>query len=199
MTAGPVSIAVAMSDEKKVEREDRDLIQRMASRDATALDAFYERYNRLAFSLVLRIAGNPADAEEVLADTFWQVWQQSDKYDSSRGKPVAWLLTIARTRAIDRIRSSNRLQDKNEEFLLEPQNRPETASIQPAVAAEIRTAVQEALATLSEQQRTPLEMAYFQGMSHTEIAAALGQPLGTVKDRIRTGMGHLRKRLKAYL
>ena len=201
MTAGPVSIAVAMSDEKKVEREDRDLIQRMASRDATALDAFYERYNRLAFSLVLRIAGNPADAEEVLADTFWQVWQQSDKYDSSRGKPVAWLLTIARTRAIDRIRSSNRLQVKNEEFLLEPQNRPATASIQPEgyVATEIRTAVQEALATLSEQQRAPLEMAYFQGMSHTEIAAALGQPLGTVKDRIRTGMGHLRKRLKAYL
>jgi len=201
MTAGPVSIAVAMSDEKKVEREDRDLIQRMASRDATALDAFYERYNRLAFSLVLRIAGNPADAEEVLADTFWQVWRQSDKYDASRGKPVAWLLTIARTRAIDRIRSSNRLQVKNEEFLLEPQNRPETASIQPEgyVAAEIRTAVQEALATLSEQQRAPLEMAYFQGMSHTEIAAALGQPLGTVKDRIRTGLGHLRKRLKAYL
>jgi len=201
MTAGPVSIAVAMSDEKKVEREDRDLIQRMASRDATALDAFYERYNRLAFSLVLRIAGNPADAEEVLADTFWQVWQQSDKYDPARGKPVAWLLTIARTRAIDRIRSSNRLQVKNEEFLLEPQNRPATASIQPEgyVAAEIRTAVQEALATLSEQQRAPLEMAYFQGMSHTEIAAALGQPLGTVKDRIRTGLGHLRKRLKAYL
>ena len=201
MTAGPVSIAVAMSDEKKVEREDRDLIQRMASRDATALDAFYERYNRLAFSLVLRIAGNPADAEEVLADTFWQVWRQSDKYDASRGKPVAWLLTIARTRAIDRIRSSNRLQVKNEEFLLEPQNHPATASIQPEgyVAAEIRTAVQEALATLSEQQRAPLEMAYFQGMSHTEIAAALGQPLGTVKDRIRTGLGHLRKRLKAYL
>jgi len=201
MNAGPVSIAVAMSDEKKVEREDHDLIRRMASRDATPLDAFYERYNRLAFSLVLRIAGNPADAEEVLADTFWQVWQQSDKYDASRGKPVAWLLTIAHTRAIDRIRSSNRLQVKNEEFLLEPQNRPATASIRPEryVAAEIRTAVQEALATLSEQQRAPLEMAYFQGMSHTEIAAALGQPLGTVKDRIRTGLGHLRKRLKAYL
>jgi RNA polymerase sigma-70 factor, ECF subfamily len=188
-----------MPDEKQVEQEDRQFIQRMASKDAAALDAFYARYNRIAFGLILRIVGNRADAEDVLTDVFWQVWQQSPRYDSSRGKPIAWLLTIARTRSIDSIRSSNRHQAKTDE--LEAQKEPPPSPSEPDtfVLADRRQAVQEALQVLSEQQRIPLEMAYFQGMSHTEIAAALGQPLGTVKDRIRTGMAHLKKRLKAYL
>src|SRR5499426_3673353 len=97
-----------MSDEQRLEQEDRELIQRMASNDAEALGKFYDRYNRLAFGLVLRIVGNREDAEDVLTDVFWQVWQQSSRYDASRGKPVAWLLTIARTRAIDCLRSRGR-------------------------------------------------------------------------------------------
>src|SRR5436190_15754549 len=96
-----------MSEDQR-EKEDRELVQRMASKDATALDAFYTRYNRLAFSLVYRIVGNRDDAEDVLVDVFWQVWQQSARYDEARGKPIAWLLTIARTRAIDSLRSSHR-------------------------------------------------------------------------------------------
>ncbi len=188
-----------MSEDQRAEKEDRELIQRMASKDANALDAFYTRYNRLAFSFILRIVGNRQDAEDVLTDVFWQVWQQSARYDSSRGKPIAWLLTIARTRAIDCIRSTNRQQNKTDE--IETQKNPSTAPSEPDsfVLADTRRAVQEALQTLPEQQRIPLEMAYFQGMSHTEIATALGQPLGTVKDRIRNGMLHLRKRLKPYL
>ena len=190
-----------MSEDKRVETEDRELVERMAMKDATALDAFYTRYNRLAFGFVLRIVGNRADAEDVLTDVFWQVWQQSSRYDSSRGKPIAWLLTIARTRAIDSVRSTNRQQVRTDE--LDAQKHP-AASLSPSepdsfVLAGMRNAVHEALQTLAEQQRIPLEMAYFQGMSHTEIATALGQPLGTIKDRIRTGMAHLRKRLKAYL
>jgi RNA polymerase sigma-70 factor (ECF subfamily) len=184
-----------MSEDKWAEKDDHELIQRMASKDANALDAFYSRYNRLAFSLIFRILGNRADAEDVLSEVFWQVWQQSSRYDSSRGKPVAWLLTISRTRAIDRLRYTNRqqMEAQVEEAQLDP----------PSSAAEpdpfVRAAVQEALQSLGEQQRIPLEMAYFQGMSHTEIAAALGQPLGTVKDRIRTGMLNLKKRLRPYL
>ena len=89
-----------MSDQQGVEKEDRELVQRMASKDAAALDAFYQRYNRIAFSLILRIVGNREDSEDVLTDVFWQVWQQAPRYDASRGKPIAWLLTIARTRAI---------------------------------------------------------------------------------------------------
>jgi RNA polymerase sigma-70 factor, ECF subfamily len=177
-------------------QEDRDLVQRMASKDAGALDVFYSRYNRLAFSLVLRIVGNREDAEDVLTDVFWQVWQQSPRYDSSRGKPVAWLLTIARTRAIDRLRSSGRHQSQTNDFDEQRDLPPAAAGPDPFVLTGTRQAVQDALQTLPEQQRILLEMAYFQGMSHTEIASAVGQPLGTVKDRIRTGMMHLRKRLR---
>jgi len=179
--------------------QDREWIRRMASKDADALDALYTRYNRLAFSLVLRIVGNREDAEDVLMDVFWQVWQQASRYDFSRGKPVAWLLTIARTRAIDRLRSTGRHEvatsdpDKHNDPIAAP------AQPDPFVQTDTRKAVHEALQSLQEQQRIPLEMAYFQGMSHTEIAAALGQPLGTVKDRIRTGIMHLRKRLRPYL
>jgi RNA polymerase sigma-70 factor (ECF subfamily) len=187
-----------MSEEKSVE-EDRVLIQRMASKDAVALDSFYQRYSSIAFNLILRVVSNRADAEDVLMDVFWQVWQQSDRYDSSRGKPVAWLLTIARTRAIDCIRSSNRHQAKNDQFESQTAPASPSAATDIFIAGDVRDAVQRALGALSEQQRAPLELAYFQGMSHTEIAVALGQPLGTVKDRIRTGMVHLRKALKAYL
>ena len=171
----------------------------MASKDATALDAFYTRYNRIAFGLVLRIVGNREDAEDVLTDVFWQVWQQSPKYDFSRGKPVAWLVTIARTRAIDRIRSTGRHLAQTSDLDEQRDLPPAPAAPDPFVLAETREAVRSALNTLPEQQRILLEMAYFQGMSHTEIASALGQPLGTVKDRIRTGMLHLRKRLQPYL
>jgi RNA polymerase sigma-70 factor, ECF subfamily len=195
----PATIPAVMSDEQRVEKEDRELVRRMASKESAALDAFYQRYNRIAFSLILRIVGSREDAEDVLTDVFWQVWQQSTRYDSSRGKPIAWLLTIARTRAIDSIRSTNRQQSRTDE--LDANTQPASTAPEPDsfVLADTRNAVKEALHELPEQQRIPLEMAYFQGMSHTEIATALGQPLGTVKDRIRNGMMHLRKRLKAYV
>jgi RNA polymerase sigma-70 factor, ECF subfamily len=177
--------------------EDSELIRRMAAKDAQALDAFYERYKRPAFSLVYRIIRNCEDAEDVLVDVFWQAWQQANRYDASRGKPLAWLLTIARTRAIDAVRSHASRRTENLEDRAEtPAPKPET---DPFVQADTREAVQEALRTLPEQQLLPLEMAYYQGMSHTEIASDLGQPLGTIKDRIRNGMMHLRKRLKPYL
>jgi RNA polymerase sigma-70 factor (ECF subfamily) len=189
----------AMLEGKDIEREDRDLIHRMADKDAVALDAFYSRYNRLAFSLILRIVGSREDAEDVLLDVFWQAWQQAGRYDATRGKPIAWLLTIARTRAIDSIRASGRkhtIQETQEHTQDAPQA---PRKDDPFVSADTRRAVRDALSTLPENQRTLLEMAYFDGMTHTEIASALKQPLGTVKDRIRNGMLHLRKHLKAYL
>ena len=142
-----------MSEDKRVEQEDRELIQRMASKDADALDAFYTRYNRLAFSLVFRIVSNRADAEDVLTDVFWQVWQQSPRYDVSRGKPLAWLLTIARTRAIDCLRSTSRVHSKTDE--LDAKNEQPPAAVEPDsfVLADTRRAVQEALQTLPEQQK----------------------------------------------
>ena len=176
--------------------DDQELIRRMASKDSDALDAFYERYKRLAFSLVFRIVGNREDAEDVLVDVFWQAWLQAERYDETRGKPIAWILTIARTRALDARRSSTR---RNEDLERAPEAVPSGREADAFVEADTRGAVRQALGGLSEQQRVPLEMAFFQGMSHTEIAAALNQPLGTIKDRIRTGMMHLKKRLRSYL
>lgn len=187
-----------MSDER-VDRENIELIRKMALKDAQALDAFYDRYNRLVFGLVLRILRTREDAEDVVVDVFWQVWQQAPRYDTSRGKPVAWLLTIARTRAIDALRSSNRhpvAADDIESHHV-PVNHDPAAD--PGVQADTRQAVRKALQSLPDQQRIPLEMAYFDGMTHTEIAEALNQPLGTMKDRIRNGMLHLKKQLKAYI
>jgi RNA polymerase sigma-70 factor (ECF subfamily) len=187
-----------MFENAEIEREDRDLIRRTARKESDALDALYRRYHRVVFGLVLRIVGNREDAEDVLTEVFWQVWQQASRYDAVRGKPVAWLLTIARTRAIDRLRSTGRQGSYGGDPVEMKEPQP-AADPDPIVLRTMQAAVREALQTLPEQQRIPLEMAYFEGMSHTEIAAALGQPLGTVKDRIRTGMMHLRKRLRPYL
>jgi RNA polymerase sigma-70 factor (ECF subfamily) len=193
-----------MLADERADAENLELIRRMALRDAAALDALYERYHRLVFTLVLRIMRIREDAEDVVVDVFWQVWQQAGRYDASRGKPVTWLLTIARTRAIDALRSSNRRAVHVSQTATSgtPEDRlPPTADSpgNPGILADTRQAVHAALKSLPEQQRIPLEMAYFQGMTHTEIAESLNQPLGTMKDRIRTGMSHLRRQLKAYL
>jgi RNA polymerase sigma-70 factor (ECF subfamily) len=191
-----------MSADDRADRDNIELIRRMALKDAQALETFYDRYNRLVFSLVLRIIRIREDAEDIVVDVFWQVWQQAGRYDNSRGKPVAWLLTIARTRAIDGLRSSNRqpthpaTAEKIEDHRMPEEKEMVT---DPGVQAETRQAVREALRSLPEQQRIPLELAYFEGMSHAEIAESLQQPLGTMKDRIRTGMSHLKKQLKAYI
>jgi RNA polymerase sigma-70 factor (ECF subfamily) len=169
----------------------------MASKDAGALEAFYDRYNRIAFTMVLRIVRIREDAEDILSDVFWQAWQQANRYDTSRGKPIAWLLTIARTRSIDYLRSSRKRGTETEFDSNAPVQPPERAA-DPFVLAGLQRAVRLCLEKLAEPQRVALEMAYFEGMSQAEIAKALNQPLGTMKDRIRSGMMHLRKCLKPY-
>src|SRR5262245_5168787 len=169
----------------------------MASRDSQALEAFYERYNRVVFTMILRIVRVRQDAEDVLSDVFWQAWQQAGRYDTSRGKPIAWLFTIARTRAIDSLRSGVKRGAETEFDGNAPAVTPERGA-DPFVLAGLQHAVKACLEKLAEPQRVALEMAYFDGMSQTEIAKSLNQPLGTMKDRIRTGMMHLRKCLKPY-
>jgi RNA polymerase sigma-70 factor, ECF subfamily len=169
----------------------------MASKDGSALEAFYDRYNRIAFTMVLRIVRVREDAEDILSDVFWQAWQQSNRYDTLRGKPIAWLLTIARTRAIDYVRSGRR-RGMETEFDSNVPAKSEDHGMDPFVLAGLQRAVRLCLEKLTEPQRVALEMAYFEGMSQAEIAKALNQPLGTMKDRIRSGMMHLRKCLKPY-
>ena len=175
-----------------------DLIARMARRDTDALAQFYDRYAPLAFSMILRIVRDRTDASEVLQDVFWEAWESAAAYDAARGTPEAWVATRARTRAIDRVRSLRRRR----EMFVAPVNEavaPETeAQPDPGESAELRGAVQSALGQLSGPQREAIELAYYEGLSHMEIAARLNQPLGTVKTRIKLGMSKLRETLRVY-
>jgi RNA polymerase sigma-70 factor (ECF subfamily) len=188
-----------MSTDDPAKRDDHELVRRMALKDGRAFEAFYDRYHRVTFTLVLRIVRVRQEAEDVLAEVFWQIWRQSPRYTASRGKPLAWLLTIARTRAIDSLRASHRRpQSDAGSDEIEGASDSRASHEDPSLRTGTRLAVSRCLELLTREQRVPLEMAYFEGMSHSEIAATLNQPLGTMKDRIRTGMMNLRKCLKPY-
>lgn len=173
------------------------LIERMAGGDQHALSSFYDRTNRLVFGLVLRILSDAGQAEEVLLDVYMQVWRQAAKYDRSRGKTLSWLMTIARSRAIDRLRSSRQEEMRKES--LDASDHAATLSTgfqDPMAQPEMKRIVRAALDSLPPEQRDVIEMAYYLGLSHSEIAARLNQPLGTVKTRTRLGMIKLREQLK---
>ena len=163
--------------------EAQSLLHCLTGGDAAALGEFYDRFAGLVNGLALRILRNTTEAEDVVQEVFIQVWRQAERFDPSRGSPEAWLCTIARTRALDRLRRRTA-------------RREEASDAAPGVSAVPRTeealAVRKALEGLSADQRHALELAYYEGLTHTEIAARLGEPLGTVKTRIRTAMIRLR-------
>jgi RNA polymerase sigma-70 factor (ECF subfamily) len=162
------------------------LIERVAAGDQSALNALYDRYAGLVNGLALRILRDPSDAEDVVQDVFVQAWRQADRFDPSRGSPEAWICTLARTRALDRLRRR-------------VSRREEPAEAAPGTTATPRNveilAVRKALDELSANQRRALELAYYEGLTQSEIAERLGEPLGTVKTRIRTAMIRLRDAL----
>lgn len=172
------------------------LVNRIAAADQSALTEFYDKTNRLAFGLALRVLNDRSAAEEVLLDVYMQVWRQAARYDKSRGTPLTWLLTIARSRAIDRLRASKHERQQSEpieaaERLLSLVPSPQDMT----VATERQKTVRCALDALPPEQREVIELAYYLGMSHGEIAAKLNQPLGTVKTRLRLAMMKLREKL----
>jgi RNA polymerase sigma-70 factor (ECF subfamily) len=177
---------------------DRDLIRQIAARDSSAMAALYDRHSRTVFSLVLRIVEDRAEAEEVVQDVFAQAWRQADRYDAKRGAVAAWLITIARSRAIDLIRSRrarpDAVQAPDEQIMLRLPDVAEPTDIVLA-SAERAAQVRKALRQLPFLQRSAIELAFFEGLSHTEIAERLEQPLGTVKTRIRLGLLKLREAL----
>jgi len=176
---------------------DLDLIERIRQRDAAALDTLYARYSSPVYSLVWKILQSPEEAEDVALDVFWQVWQQADRYDPSRGAPPAWIFTVARSRAIDRLRARRRREGRTISFddpavNLDPLDE-EAAPDQVASFRQNRDAVRAAMKALSAPQREAVELAFFRGLTHVEIAEKLGQPLGTIKTRIRQGLIRLRR------
>lgn len=190
-------------DTAEMRERDQDLIslvQRVAAGDQAALAALYDTTNRLVYGLVLRVLGDASSAEEVLLDVYTQVWRQANSYDTNRGAPLAWLTTIARSRAIDRLRSG--WQDQQRKEPLDVLGDAPAGAASPedmTVASERQRFVRAALNSLTPEQREVIELAYYSGLSHSEIAAKLNQPLGTVKTRTRLGMMKLREALGPML
>jgi RNA polymerase sigma-70 factor (ECF subfamily) len=170
------------------------LIDRCAAGDESALGTLYDQTAALVNGLAFRILGDATSAEEVTGDVYLQVWRQAARYDRTRGAPLAWLLVLTRTRAIDRLRARRAppaLADT-----VEPPVAPSDPEDEAAVN-ERRRIVQGALGRLPPEQRQVIELAYFGGLSQSEIAATVGEPLGTVKTRIRLAMLRLRHALGA--
>ena len=177
--------------------ETSTLITRIAAGDRDAFSRFYDLLAPIAFGLIRRVLRDPEAAAEVLQEVFWQVWREAPQYDPGRGSPEAWLVMRAKTRAIDRLRSIRR---RDRTFVAPvdesvARSRDESAE-NPAVMAEDRSLVQAALAQLPEPQRRVIELAFFDGLTQSEIAARLGEPLGTVKTRARLGLERLRGALR---
>ena len=165
----------------------------MALGDREAFAQFYDRFAALAFGLILRIVRDRRDAGEVLQDVFWEAWQAAGAYDPARGTPEAWVAVRARARAIDRVRSLRR----RKELFVAPVEDAVAADThpgsRPGEGLEDRGLVQSALAQLTDVQREAIELAYYDGLTQTEIAQRTRQPLGTVKTRIRLGLERLRE------
>jgi RNA polymerase sigma-70 factor (ECF subfamily) len=177
-----------------VDDEARELIEQMAGGQRPALEQFYDRHARLVFALALRILRNQADAEEVTQEVFLQVWREASRYDAARGTPQAWIVMLARTRAIDKLRATRRLGDHRREAVnLERMEVSSARGTDDQMAD--RQLVLGVLANLSSTQRQLLELVYYEGLTQTEIADRTGLPLGTVKTRIRMGLEQLRAAL----
>ncbi|HET9224454.1 MAG TPA: sigma-70 family RNA polymerase sigma factor [Roseiflexaceae bacterium] len=171
---------------------DEELVRRVLRREESALGAIYDRYSRLVYTIALRITGDREAAEEVMQDVFQAVWQGVGSFQPG-GSFAAWLTGIARHRAIDLTRS-RRYRARARESALEEYAASDSAA---ADALVLRTVVQEALHELPPTQREAIELAYYGGLTHVEIAGRLGEPVGTVKSRMRLGLTRLRDLLRA--
>lgn len=177
---------------------DSQLLTRVLQGDERAMGTLYDRHAGLVYKLARTIVGGDADAQEVTGDVFVQLWERADTFDDERGSFRAWLATIARTRALDHVRSGKRRHkaqiraaEKNEDGAAVDVVSADSPDRQ-AHRSQIREELDSALGILNPDQRRAIELAYFHGLTQSEIAGRLGEPLGTVKTRIRDGMGKLR-------
>jgi RNA polymerase sigma-70 factor (ECF subfamily) len=178
---------------------DSELVKRLQKRDPQALGELYDRYGRLAYSLILRIVRDAATAEDLVQETFLRIWNRVHGFDGDRGALGGWLLAVARNRAIDYLRSkSGRMHDALE---LNENDHPSLyADLEQDVLNSDRARrLRKALEKLNPNQRNVIELAYFEGLSQTEMAERTGQPLGTVKTWVRTALKLLREELSAMV
>jgi RNA polymerase sigma-70 factor, ECF subfamily len=179
---------------EQVQTADVQLLRAVAHGDERALAEIYDRYHIILFGLLVRILNSREEAEDVLQEVFLQVWRRAADFDEKRGKPFTWLVTLARSRGIDRLRNlaaRERVAQAGTRDALESVSDAAT----DAFRSEQRGLVNSALAQLPEEQKRTLILAYFDGLTQSEIAAKLGAPLGTVKTRMRAGLTKLRELL----
>lgn len=189
MTPGPLASDVA---------EDVHLMGRVAARDEQAYERLFDRHAPVVLGLVVRILGDRGLAEEVLQETFLQVWQQADRYRPALASPRGWILLLGRSRALDRLRARQASARREDAATGPGAGAVAPVGTQGLETEERRRRVAAALATLPEEQRQSIDLAFFAGLTHSEIAERLGAPLGTVKSRILLGMNKLRRALASY-
>jgi RNA polymerase sigma-70 factor (ECF subfamily) len=175
--------------------DDVSLLMRIAQRDQNALSLFYDRYARIVYGLAFKSLRSIEESEELVLDVFSQVWRIADRYDVQKGKPDTWLFTLARSRILDRLRKLKRTNPSTTFSIdaIEIQPRADNVDLfEEASIRERRSQVVAAMQTLPQEQRFVLELAYYQGLTQSEIAAETGLALGTVKTRVRLGLGKLK-------
>jgi RNA polymerase sigma-70 factor (ECF subfamily) len=176
--------------------DDRELVRRLKTRDQSAMGELYDRYGRLAFSVIIRIVRNESVAEDLVQETFLRVWNRSASFDEAKGALGAWVLAVARNRAIDYIRSIEGRESRNT-LELDKVERPGLCAVIDESFLQVDRArlLKTAFEKLPPNHRMVLELAYFEGMSQTEMAEHLKQPLGTVKTWVRTALRALREEI----
>ena len=188
-----VAVTPKVNDEAS---SDAALVRRLLHKDVRAFEQLYDRHCRIVYGLVLRILQQGSTAEEVVQDVFLLLWRNANQYQEGRGPFVPWLLTLARNRALDNLRLKSERQRRREDQTEQLPSIAQMPEYEKALDERRRAEVVRTLiGSLSAPQKKAIEMAYFEGLSHTEIAAALHEPLGTVKSWIRNGLLRLKEGL----
>jgi RNA polymerase sigma-70 factor (ECF subfamily) len=181
---------------------DPTLLARVVKGDQQAFSQLYDYSSTLLFTLAVRMLGNREEAAELLQDVYLEVWRKVSRYDVGRGTPIAWMITLTKSRAIDRLRArasrGYRATNSLEGGMATQVADPAPSPLETQADQELRTAIGAAVAGLPQSQQQAIELAYYEGLSHTEIATRLNQPLGTVKTRIKLGMSKLRESLQQW-
>lgn len=187
------------SQPEQAQIDDAELVQAMARGDEQAFASLFDRYNSTLLGFLIRILNNKAEAEDVLQEVFVQVWRDAPRYDVRRGRVFTWLVTIARSRALDRLRALGSHESMRTKWAIESMVSPSSA-MDNTIRSDQAKIIRHALEDINDAQREVLLLAYFEGLSHQEIADRVGIPLGTAKTRIRDGLkklrGMLSKRMK---
>jgi len=199
--AGPRSGSAGKTIMQDMRESQAELLRRIAAQDREALHEFYDQTARPLFSIACRMLGNVADAEDVIQEVFVQIWTKAGKFDAEKGQPFHWALALTRNRCIDGLRARQR----RSRIMVEMDGEPELAPAEGAAPVDAPltendiAVIQAVVNDLPKDQRQAIEMAFFGGLTHQEIAETLNEPLGTIKARIRRGMLKLREGLRTYL